>query len=837
MAQVAGRKSLKNMVTSPYEHWKPLTDSQFYGAMGDFVQFCKESIILDKNGRPVPMHLNEAQVLFSSEVLKAIEPIMKKIPTKSVNVLCHKSRQMGITTVTLKLEQFVASKSTNFNILHVMPTDSEANEMIDRKFLPLLRGTHPELLADIIPVANYADFKSFSGIELDNRITFMSAGVKGAGHGREQFYSEYVLTANRGETTWGTITVGDILYDRFGKRTTVTEVFEHKNKRKYRLHLVDGRHVDAGAEHLWLVADSHYTTKMKENSAFEASTEWLLEDGADKYCIPNAGCLDISHKEVPIDPYLLGVDISSNGAESIPREYLNNSVVVRQALLSGLLDEGGETSGRTTYATISKQLAEDVQWLVRSLGGYSKISKQTKVRDNEQHVYTVSIAVDFNPFRRVKKASRYNPVRIPKWSRIKSIEVLDEYEDAKCVTVNSPTHTYVIGKDFMVTHNTIHMLVEDEHAKYSDPFNLEAGILPAMSGNTVRIVLFTAKGMNHSFDLSKVAQDPESDWVYIFLPWYILSEYEMEPEGRYKSLNSLTEYDLFLCSEFKRAGISPSRWARKLQWYNYTFINEAKKDQLYMFENYPTVAAESFQASGAPIFDSRLLYDWMEREFKTIDAFYADGETRFDYVDGGAIKEYEAPIKNHQYIIGLDPAEGEVKGDDSALVVWDITKPKIKAVAAYNGIISQNDFAELAYDMAMRYNMALLVPERNMGSLMIKWLTEVKGYLNIWTDANKVTGYNNLGVRTTVSSKNEMIARLKFLMNNGYYEDFDPVFCEQGLYFTFQKTASGQLRAAGDSGHHDDAVLARMLCTMAINMDRYKGYTKTIQKEGRKYGR
>ena len=837
MAQVAGRKSLKNMVTSPYEHWKPLTDSQFYGAMGDFVQFCKESIILDKNGRPVPMHLNEAQVLFSSEVLKAMEPIMKKIPTKSVNVLCHKSRQMGITTVTLKLEQFVASKSTNFNILHVMPTDSEANEMIDRKFLPLLRGTHPELLADIVPVANYADFKSFSGIELDNRITFMSAGVKGAGHGREQFYSEYVLTANRGETTWGTITVGDVLYDRFGKRTTVTEVFEFKDKRKYRIHLVDGRYVDAGAEHLWLVADSHYTTKMKENSAFEASTEWLLKDGADKYSIPNPGCLDIPYQDVPIDPYLLSVDISSTGAKSIPREYLNNSVVIRQALLSGLLDEGGNSGDRTTYTTISKQLAEDVQWLVRSLGGYSKISKQTKVRDNEQPIYTVSVALDYNPFRRVEKASRYNPVRIPKWSRIKSIEVLDEYEDAKCVTVDSPTHTYVIGKDFMVTHNTIHMLVEDEHAKYSDPFNLEAGILPAMSGNTVRIVLFTAKGMNHSFDLSKVAQDPESDWVYIFLPWYILSEYEMEPEGRYKSLNSLTEYDLFLCSEFKRAGISPSRWARKLQWYNYTFINEAKKDQLYMFENYPTVAAESFQASGAPIFDSRLLYDWMEREFKTIDAFYADGETRFDYVDGGAIKEYEAPIKNHQYIIGLDPAEGEVKGDDSALVVWDITKPKIKAVAAYNGIISQNDFAELAYDMAMRYNMALLVPERNMGSLMIKWLTEVKGYLNIWTDANKVTGYNNLGVRTTVSSKNEMIARLKFLMNNGYYEDFDPVFCEQGLYFTFQKTASGQLRAAGDSGHHDDAVLARMLCTMAINMDRYKGYTKTIQKEGRKYGR
>ena len=1157
MAQVAGRKSLKNMVTSPYEHWKPLTDSQFYGAMGDFVQFCKESIILDKNGRPVPMHLNEAQVLFSSEVLKAIEPIMKKIPTKSVNVLCHKSRQMGITTVTLKLEQFVASKSTNFNILHVMPTDSEANEMIDRKFLPLLRGTHPELLADIVPVANYADFKSFSGIELDNRITFMSAGVKGAGHGRLNFVSEYVITANKGEIKWGDVKVGDMLFDRYGSQTMVTDVFHHKNKQKYRLYLKDGRYLDSGAEHLWLVAKQNLSNDKKENTAFTAETQWLLNNNTSDYAIPNNGSMIFPSRYVGIDPYLLGVAlgdgyilkdgtlrikskykrhvellgepnwdesegrwhkstskykkffIKSNlaGKKShnkfIPREFLFNSTDIRKDLLAGLLDTDGCAGYKTRFNTVSKQLAEDVQWLVRSLGGYSKISKQTKVRDNELPYYTVSIAVDFNPFRRPEKAVRYNPVKIPKWSRIDRIEALDEYEDAKCVTVDSPTHTYVIGKDFIVTHNTIHMLVEDEHcfgddveimtdkglisiadvtedtlvaqwnddkvsfvkptylhrydnpsdvyeltthngqknivtgkhefvlksrttgnyvkkkltdinfnnlwhipmsgegsterklsyldrlviaaqadghvsrvnndcksnmhirfclklerkiarlkflsdsagfsykeceshgftyididfpkhidvkdlssyfsfdanpetaksildemvfwdghkekndrlyyssknktnveffaymgfqsgynscigyqdpvwrcrlkpgesrsircfkrekvdydkpvycvtvpsgnivvklgtglyvtgnSKYSDPFNLEAGILPAMSGNTVRIVLFTAKGMNHSFDLSKVAQDPESDWVYIFLPWYILSEYEMEPEGRYKSLNSLTEYDLFLCSEFKRAGISPSRWARKLQWYNYTFINEAKKDQLYMFENYPTVAAESFQASGAPIFDSRLLYDWMEREFKTIDAFYADGETRFDYVDGGAIKEYEAPIKNHQYIIGLDPAEGEVKGDDSALVVWDITKPKIKAVAAYNGIISQNDFAELAYDMAMRYNMALLVPERNMGSLMIKWLTEVKGYLNIWTDANKVTGYNNLGVRTTVSSKNEMIARLKFLMNNGYYEDFDPVFCEQGLYFTFQKTASGQLRAAGDSGHHD----------------------------------
>lgn len=557
-----------NRISSPYEHWEDLSDARFFGALQDFKLFCAESLVTDKNGVPRPFILNEAQELFALKVLEAIEPIMQKIPTPSIRVLVHKSRQMGITTVCLKLEQFILSKTTNINGLHIMPTEGEADEMIDRKLMPLLQGTHPDLMAEMSASGNKVDFIEFEGVLLNNRLSFMSSLTQGAGHGR-----------------------------------------------------------------------------------------------------------------------------------------------------------------------------------------------------------------------------------------------------------------------------TVHLLVEDEHAKYQDPFSLEAGILPAMSGNTIRIVLFTAKGMNHSYDLSKVAQDPESDWEYIFLPWYILEEYEMEPKGRYKELNDFSEYDIFLASEFERNKVPVEKWTRKMQWYNYTFINEGKKDKNYMFENYPTVASESFQASGAPIFDSTLLYEWMKTPHKTIDVFYADGGTEFREVEGGAIKVREDPVRGHEYIIGIDPADGEVNGDDSALCVIDVTNAKLKTVAAYNGTISQNDLAEMSYDLAMRYNQAMLVPERNMGQLMIKWLTEVKGYLNIWTDVAKVSGYNNLGVRTTVPSKNEMVARLKFLMNNGYFEDFDPVFCEQGLYFTFRKTQSGQFRAAGDAGHHDDTVLARMLCMMALDMGRYKEWNESVVKEGRKYGR
>lgn len=556
-----------NKIVSPYEHWAPLTDARFFAAMSHFEKFCAESLINDKNGVPVPFILNEAQKLVAKEILKAITPILEKKPCPSIRILCHKSRQMGITTLMLKLEQFILSKTTNFNALHTMPTEAEASEMIDRKMMPLLYGTNPDLMADMSASGDHIDFIEFNGNLLDNRLTFMSSLTKGAGHGR-----------------------------------------------------------------------------------------------------------------------------------------------------------------------------------------------------------------------------------------------------------------------------SLHLWCEDELAKYQDPFSLEAGILPAMSGNTIRIVLFTAKGMNHAYDLSKTAQDPESDWVYIFLPWYILEEYEANPKGKYKDLTELTEYDVFLCNEFEKAGVPINKWARKLQWYNSTLINEAKRDTQYMYENYPTVAAESFQASGAPIFDSVKLYEWMDTPHKRVDVFYESGENVFRYTDDGAIKELEPPKRNHTYIIGIDPADGEVRGDDSAVVVWDITNEKIRAVAAYNGTISQNDLADLCYDLAIRYNQALLVPERNMGQLMIKWLVEVKGYTNIWTDTATVNSYNVLGVRTTIPSKNEMVARMKFLINNGYYEDFDPEFCEQGIYFTYVKTQGGQFRAAADAGHKDDSVFARLLCTMALDMGVYKSYHENTVKEGKKYG-
>ena len=706
-----------NQIQPVYSHWEGLTDEQFMLSMTDFEEYCRNSIIYDKNGHPVTFELNEAQKLTADTILKAIEPILTKKPTPSIRVCIHKSRQMGITTLCLKLEQYIMSKVTHFNTIHIMPTEPEADELRDRKLMPMLQATHPDLMPVMISSGNHIDFKEFEGNLLDNRLTYGSAGAKGGYHGRMSPVDTPIVTPG-GWKKMGELKVRDKVFGRDGKPTNIIGVYPQGKKQNYIVRMKNGTQLEAGLEHRWLIKGGNVIT-----------TEEMIR------------CL--AQHELVLIP-----------------------------------------------------------------------TAKTVVLDSGEEVFSNR--------------------GLPEHQQVESITPSREVESV-CIAVDNEDHTYISGSDFVVSHNTIHCLVQDEHSKYLDPFTLEAGLLPAMSGNTIRIVLFTAKGMNHSYDLSKTAQDPESDWVYLFLPWYLLSEYEMTPVGKYESLRGLSDYDIFLFEEFKRAGVPKNKWQAKAMWYNYTFINEAKRDTKYMYENYPTIAEESFKASGSPIFDANKIREWEKQPHKKLDVFYREGKTVFEYTDDGVIREKEPPRRGQTYIIGADPADGEVAGDDSALVVFKLTDDKISAVCSYNGSISQNDFAELLYDVAMRYNEALIVPERNTGQLMIKWLTEIKGYFNIWTDASKVSNYNNLGVYTTVATKNEAIGRIKFLINNGHYEDFDPRFCEQAKYFTYERTPSGQLRAAAAGGHHDDTVMCRVIAMMALDMERFGNYNEMAIKDGRKY--
>lgn len=156
----------------------------------------------------------------------------------------------------------------------------------------------------------------------------------------------------------------------------------------------------------------------------------------------------------------------NSGERFIPNEYLFNTLENRISLLQGLMDSGGyvDKRGICEFTTKSKKLAENVYFLVRSLGGNSKIrekktnyfSKKLNKKVDCDIVYNVNMSFENDiviPFRLKRKKERYKPrTKYLNQTHIVNIEYMRD-EETKCILVDSDEHLY-ITEDFIVTHNT-----------------------------------------------------------------------------------------------------------------------------------------------------------------------------------------------------------------------------------------------------------------------------------------------------------------------------------------------------------------------------------------------
>lgn len=150
----------------------------------------------------------------------------------------------------------------------------------------------------------------------------------------------------------------------------------------------------------------------------------------------------------------------------VPEDYLNGSIEQRTAVLQGLMDTDGTVDHRTgtvSFCSMSLKLAENVQYLVRSLGGIAKITeKKVKYQykedpDRQRIAYIVTIRhTEQSIFFKLPRKKRF--ARDTQYSHnlgltIKSIEPAGKM-DATCISVDNKDKLF-ITKDFVVTHNTI----------------------------------------------------------------------------------------------------------------------------------------------------------------------------------------------------------------------------------------------------------------------------------------------------------------------------------------------------------------------------------------------
>ena len=145
----------------------------------------------------------------------------------------------------------------------------------------------------------------------------------------------------------------------------------------------------------------------------------------------------------------------------IPREYLFASVEDRLELLRGYFDGDGCAS-RSSYEviTVSKQLSEDLAFLIRSLCGTITMSEKecSYVKDDIrvycQHGYRLNFRMpeDYLPFSSVKHTSRH---KVPQNSPYKTLISWEDCGEQECVcfSVDSPDHLFAVD-GFTFTHNT-----------------------------------------------------------------------------------------------------------------------------------------------------------------------------------------------------------------------------------------------------------------------------------------------------------------------------------------------------------------------------------------------
>ncbi len=186
----------------------------------------------------------------------------------------------------------------------------------------------------------------------------------------------------------------------------------------------------------------------------------------------------------------------------VPNLYKFNIINVRLGVLQCLLDSDGwifydhGVKCRIQYCSISKDLAEDVMFLVRSLGGYAFCNKR-EYSDKDSHefkghiikhnypAYIVDIKMDINPFKLSRKRDKFESNnRISKL--ISSIEECGE-EECQCISVDAKDNLYLTN-GFNLTHNSFHQSFSILDEAQNASFKQIKMFLTRMGKNTKMVI-------------------------------------------------------------------------------------------------------------------------------------------------------------------------------------------------------------------------------------------------------------------------------------------------------------------------------------------------------------
>ena len=330
--------------------------------------------------------------------------------------------------------------------------------------------------------------------------------------------------------------------------------------------------------------------------------------------------------------------------------------------------------------------------------------------------------------------------------------------------------------------------------------------VPPQPGTAV-IIESTANGIGGAYyDEWMRAERGESEFVPLFFPWYEMDEYRMPVPKDF----SLTDEE---AEQKERYDLDDEQ----IVWRRWCISANCKGSLDVFHQEYPSTPHEAFLSSGRPVFDSKIVDKAVMEAQEPItqgrvvkDNPKAAPKFRTEF--RGALKIWEQPREECEYVIGIDPASGEQNGDYSVMSVFELKTRR--QVAEWWGHMPPYLLGEEAEALGLYYNRALLVPEaNNHGVSLIDALRKLhytRLYRRRATPDNRrdrAAGSTRIGFWTSETTKKLLINGLREFVR----EDVSRIRSRECLKEMLTYVYDDKDRSGAQNGCYDDRVIAAAL--------------------------
>lgn len=323
----------------------------------------------------------------------------------------------------------------------------------------------------------------------------------------------------------------------------------------------------------------------------------------------------------------------------------------------------------------------------------------------------------------------------------------------------------------------------------------------------------TANGVGNYFHSEWLrCSQGKGDKHAVFVPWYEIDIYRLEPDDPASFAADFTAYEQWLWQEL---GLTLDR----IWWYRCKSREYSSREQ--MQANFPTTPEEAFINSGNNVFDcaavERMRADCRPGVCGDI------GQSDFCEAANGPMEVWERPMPSASYVVTVDVGGRSVGSDWSVIAV--MKRGAVPAVTAqWRGHTDHDLLALKAERIARYYNNALLMIESNTlesedtsGDPNLFVLSRLAGrYRNLYMRES----YDSVSRRTTMrvgfhtnrSTKALLINGLIEAVREGGYVERDAGACNELL--TYEQLQNGAY--AAKTGYHDDILMTRAMAVLAL---------------------